>query len=383
MLRLRIKQLVGMLSLICLASSDVVIAAGALDKGHGALLYDAMQRSGPDSARTNVPGQWKENILAFNAGATASTQILRLYPYSGDIEMYCTGLNDDCIYSGPKQNVFVYYAPKAGHGQASVAAYRAAFPKATIMPIIDGSTKSTLLKALGSSEVGTRTADLVAETVCADLNVDGVFFDLEPLDIAIPGQFAFYKEISHKFSSALCIDEKHPEGRVFGVFLSPYKISDWGALADAFGSNGYAAVSAYDVGDVMPPVPVNIRRYIASVRGMLISMDKASKANKIPYTVVIPAASSFSEFEKFGFYDASLPPPNFKLQTDYTSYGITQLAYIKAVHKIIRERAKSAHYMGTDYWAWSQFKSPDPKKNQMLLPAIPEGDVVTYLQQYG
>ena len=383
MLRSRTKKLIGMLSLVCFASSSVVIAATPLEKGHGALLYDAMQRSGPDSARTNVPGQWKENITAFNAGATASTQISRLYPYSGDIEMYCTGLSDDCVYSGPKPNVFVYYTPKAGHGQASVAAYREAFPKATIMPIIDGSTKSTLLKALSSSEVGKNTADLVALTVCADANVDGVFFDLEPLDISVPGQFAFYKEISHQFESASCIDENHPRGRIFGVFLSPYKISDWPALADAFGSNGYAAVSAYDVDDVMPPVPVNLRKYISSVRGMLSRMDKASKANKIPYTVVIPAASSFSEFEKFGFYDASLPPPNFKLQTDYTSYGITQLAYVKAVHKIIRARAKSAYYMGTDYWAWTQFKSPDPKKDQMLLPAIPEGEVETYLQQYG
>ena len=155
-----IKKVVAMLGLVCFALPSVTMAM-PLKKGHGALLYDAMQASGPDSARTNVPGQWKDDILAFNAGAKKRKKISRLYPYSGDVEMYCTNPSD-CIYSGPKQNVFVYYAGKAGYGQDSVAAYRAALPKATIMPIIDGSTKSALLKALSSSNVGKNTADLVA-----------------------------------------------------------------------------------------------------------------------------------------------------------------------------------------------------------------------------
>lgn len=377
---LRNKGFVGVVCLFSLSTSIAIAAVPA--KGHGALLYDATQPSGPDSKRTNSPGQWKANITAFNAGATDSTKISRLYPYSGDIEMYCKGPSD-CIYSGPKQNVFVYYTPPGGYGKDSVAAYRAAFPKAVIMPIIDGSTKSSLLKALSYSEVGTNTADLVANIMCADPNVDGVFFDLEPLDISSPGQFAFYKEISKQFASSACIDTNHPAGRVFGAFLSPHKISDWGALAEAFGSNGFAAVSGYDVKDVQPPVPVTMHAYTASVTGMLLSMNAASEKYKIPYTVVIPAASSFSEFNKFGFYDGSIPPPNFKLQKDYTPDGITQVGYMKAACAIMIAQAKSPYFIGTDYWSWSQYKSPDPKKNQMLLPAIPEGEVVTYLQQFG
>jgi len=382
MLSFNIKQVAGVLAMVCCVSSSVLMAAVPA-KGHGALLYDATQPSGPDSKRSNSPGQWISNITAFNAGATDSTKISRLYPYAGDIEMYCTGLTDDCIYSGPKQNVFVYYTPPAGSGEASVAAYRKAFPKETIMAIIDGSTKSSLLKALRYSEVGTNTADLVARTICADSNVDGVFFDLEPLDIGSPGQFAFYKEISKQFASSACIDANHPSGRVFGAFLSPHKISDWGALAAAFGSNGFAAVSGYDVDDKQPPVPVTMHAYTASVTGMLLSMNAASEKYKIPYTVVIPAASSFSEFNKFGFYDGSIPPPNFKLQTDYTPDGITQVGYMKAARAIMKAQAKSPYFIGTDYWSWNQYKSPDPKKNQMLMPAIPEGEVVTYLQQYG
>lgn len=382
MFGLRIKHVLGAISVVFGALSSVVMAA-VPSLGHGALLYDVTQPSGPDSTRANNPGQWKNNIKAFNAGAKKSAQILRLYPYSGDIEMYCTGLNDDCIYSGPNQNVFVYYNSPSGYGKDSVAAYRTAFPQAKIMAIIDGSTTSSLLKALSYSSVGTKTADLVADTICADPNVDGVFFDLEPLDISSPGQFAFYKEISRRFASASCVDEKHSEGREFAAFLNPHKISDWSALAAAFGDNGYAAVSGYDVGDVQPPVPVSMHAYTASVTGMLMTMDAASKENKIPYTVVIPAASSFSEFNQFGFYDGNIPPPNFKLQKDYTPDGITQVGYMKAARAIMMAQAKSPYYIGTDYWSWSQYKSPLPKKEQMLLPNIPEGEVVTYLQQYG
>ena len=379
MLSLKNKEVVVLFCLLNLSVS--VSMASVFEKGHGALLYDATQASGPNSARTNDPGQWINHITAFNAGATSSTDISRLYPYSGDIEMNCTGPSD-CIYSGAKQNVFVYYTTASGgYGEASVAAYRAAFPQATILAIIDGQVAGPYLKPLSYAEVGTDTADLVARTICADPNVDGVFFDLEKLDITVPGQFALYNEISRQFASAVCIDANHPTGRVFGAFLSPGRISDWSAVAAAFGSNGHAVVSGYDVA-AAKPVPVDIHAYTSSVTGMLLTMDAASKAHKIAYTVAIPAASSFSEFTEFGHYDGSLPPPYFKLQKDYAP-NITQLAYMKAARAILMAQAKSPYYMGTDYWSWSQYKSPAPKKNQLLEPALPEGEVVTYLQQYG
>jgi len=382
MLGLGMKRLVAVFLVFLFTSFSVGMAAAVIESGHGALLYDVTQASGPDSARTNDPGQWVSNITAFNTGATSSTNLSRLYPYSGDIEMSCTGPSD-CIYSGTKQNVFVYYTTASGgYGEASVAAYRAAFPQATILAIIDGQVKGAYLKPLTYAQVGTDTADLVARTICADPNVDGIFFDLEKLDITVPGQFAFYKEISRQFASALCIDANHPTGRVFGAFLSPGRISDWSAVAAAFGSNGHAVVSGYDV-VTASPTPVSIHAYTSSVTGMLLTMDAASIKYKIPYTVAIPAASSFSEFTKFGFYDASLPAPHFKLQKDYTPEGITQLVYMQTARAILMAQAKSPYYMGTDYWSWSQYKSPDPKKNQLVEPARPEGEVVTYLQQYG
>jgi hypothetical protein len=232
------------------------------------------------------------------------------------------------------------------------------------------------------TEVGTATANLVVAQVCHDPNADGVFFDVEPFDISVPGQFAFYSALSKQFSSATCIDENHPNGRVFGVFLSPNKVSDWGKVKAAFGNVGYAAVSAYDIQDTNPPVPTALRLYHSSVTGMLGTMDAASKTNKISYKVVVPWAASFGEFNQYGLYDASNPPSDFKLIKDYTPEGITQLTYVQAARAIITATCKSPYYLGMDGWSYSQYKSPQPQASQLVLPAIPEGEVVSYLQNY-
>ncbi len=296
--------------------------------------------------------------------------------------MYCEEPST-CIYSGDKQNVFAYYNPPA-YGKSSVAAYRAQFPDALILAIFDGQTKSKLLQALRSAKVGVGAAGVLAREVCNDENTDGIFFDLEPFNIAIPGQFALYQAIAKQFASESCKDKKHPNGRVFGIFLNPNKIAprDWGKVAAALGPNGFVAVSAYDVKDTNPPVPVSIEAYTASITGMLKKMDAASRANEIPYTVVIPAAASFSEFNQFGFYDPSNPPSDFRLQRDYTPDGITQIGYVKAVRDIILTSCKSPYYLGRDMWSWTKYKSPNPSTGQMLMPAIPEGEVVQYLQNH-
>ncbi len=261
-----------------------------------------------------------------------------------------------------------------------MAAYRTTFPTALILAIIDGSTKSTLLAPLSYTAVGVATADLAANVVCADSNVDGVFFDLEPVDMGVPGQFAFYKEISKQFSSGVCIDSNHPNGRVFGVFINPNKVGDWGRVSAALGNNGFVAVSAYDIRDTNPPVPTSLTLYHSSVTGMLQTMDAASKSKKIPYTVVVPWAASFGEFNQYGLYDKNAPS-DFKLIKNYTSEGITQLAYVKSARSIIMANCKSPYYLGMDGWSWTQYKSPKPKVGQLLLPRIPEGEVVEYLQQ--
>lgn len=344
----------------------------------GAFLYDAVFSAGPQSSHTSDPGHWKNHLLDFNNQATSTAAINRLYAYSGDIEMYCS-TTTDCVFSGPGQNVYIYYAAPAS-GQASVAAYRAAFPHAKIYATLDGNTKGEYLKPLTYAAIGRATADAMAKIICADPNVDGVLYDLEPFDNNSAGQMALYKRTSVNFASRKCIDKNHPTGRTFGVFLSPNKITDWSAMATALGSNGFLVVSGYDLGDAItsPPTPTPLFDYQNRLAAIVKNMDSKSTQYKIKYTVGIPASASFSEFSQFGYYDAENPPSFFKLDTDYEP-AITQLAYMQAAVGVLSANSKSAYYLGADYWGWGQYKSPNPAAGQLLMPNIPMGDVVRYL----
>lgn len=366
--------------ILFLTISCMTSAASLPSKGHGALLYDASYSAGPDSSQTNDPGQWSTNIQQFNSGANASSQITRLYPYSGDIKMTCT-TPSACIYSGPDQNVFVGYDSPA-YGQASVAAYRTAFPSALILAIIDADTTS--LPLLSDVSVGQGTANVLTAQICADPNVDGVFFDLEPFNFSVgQGQYALYKQVSINFASSACIDAKHPNGRTMAIFMNPNKVTDWTVVPGMLGNNGYLVVAAYDINDTTPPRPTPYSMYTSSVTGKIQTfMDPNSKQYKIPYTVAIPASSSFSEFEQLGTYNTAYPN-DFQVITDFTTQGFTQLAYIQSARAILLQNAKSAYYLGTDYWTWQQYASPDPQIGEILLPNIPPSSVVQYLQQYG
>lgn len=348
--------------------------------GHGALLYDATQSAGPESAVSNDPGQWISNIQQFNAGATASSQITRLYPYSGDIKITCTDPTA-CVYSGSSQNVTVGYDSPQAFGQDSVSAYRAQFPNALILAIIDADT--SVLPLLSYVQVGVGIANSLTQQICADPKVDGVFFDLEPFNFdPNQGQFALYKQTSINFASSQCKDAAHPQGRVFAIYMNPNQVTDWSVVPGMLGNNGYLVVAAYDVDDTTPPRPTPYSLYTSSVTGKIQAfMDPNSQQYKIPYTVAIPAAASFSEFEQLGSYDASYPS-DFKVTTDFRP-AFTQLAYVQSARAILMQNAKSAYYMGIDYWSYSQYKSPAPKLGQLLMPNIPNSSVVQYLQQYG
>ncbi len=352
-----------------------------ISKGHGAILYDGTQPSGPNSTESNSPGQWVSNITAFNAGANAASTITRLYPYSGDIKINCPNGASSCVYSGLNQNVFVGYNTPA-YGQASVSSYRASFPNALILAIIDADTTS--LPLLSNLDVGTGVAGVLTSQICADPKVDGVFFDLEPFDFNQgQGQFSLYKQTAINLASPACIDINHPKGRVMAIFVNPNKVNDWSIVAGMLNNNGYLVVSAYDVNDQIPPSPTPYNLYTSSVTGKIQAfMDPNSIQYKIPYTVAIPAGASFSEFEQFGYYNTGYPS-DFQVSTDYRKLGFTQLAYVQSARAILLANAKSPYYLGTDYWTWSQYISPSKSQNEMLLPNIPSATVISYLQQFG
>lgn len=353
--------------------------AAVVSKGRGGLLYDADYSAGPSSKQTNNPGQWASNISSYNAGTTTDRAINRIYPYSGDVEMNCT---DNCVFTGSGKNVYVYYNTPA-FGQASVASYRTSFPGATIMPIIDGSTSGALVRPINNPTYAIQLAQITADEICADPNNNGVFWDLEPFEDTSQGQLTFYQQISKLFAASTCQDSTNPAGRQFSVFVNPNKITKWGRVATMLGSNGFLVVSGYDMsGSKSPPTPESIQFYQKALRTMLTTMDAASMKYKIAYTVAIPAAASFSEFDEYGNFDSS-KPGNFNLIQSWISEGITQLGYIQAAISVVNSTCKSPYFKGLDFWSWGVFKSPAPTKDWLLQPNIPPADVLSYLQSNG
>lgn len=379
------------LGVLCLSSSVAMAITGTLGvlgKGHGAYVDDTTYSAGPTSSTTNDPGSWAPNIAVFNLGAirrlypqqavSASTEITRLYPYSGEIIWNCTGpvaVNgalSPCFYSGPGQNVFVEYKTPA-YGEASVAAYRSAFLTMNIFARIN--MRYSYNDPITYTEVGVGTADVVASVICSDPNVDGVVFDVFPSFINTPGEFAFYRELGQQFSSTLCKDATHPRGRSFGVMLNPNDVDggNWLSLAASLIRQGYLIVQGFNLG-------FGVSVYARELNDRVSKMDEMSKLHNIKYTVAIPAAASNREFSATGSYQPSTPPCDFAA----SSPGYPQLDYVSAARTNIFATATSYNYYGMDYDGWSQFRGnlSGNKINYPCNPDVAEG-VVSYLQQHG
>jgi hypothetical protein len=371
-----------------LVASNLLFAAQptTLTPGQGGIIYDAFQASGPTSTKTSKAGQWIDNLNTFNAPGTAYP-ITRFYVYGGDIEISCTDPSK-CV---PGVDIVVPYSTAAGgFGQESVAAYRAAFPNQLILATIDGQL-STLPLLKTSQVVASQVSTLITDQICADPNVDGVFFDLESFEAsAFQPQSALFK-LYHQTSTALrenssCRDANHPNGKFMAIFMNPNKLGPvtagqgpWEYVQGILGSNGYLVVGSYDVNDVCPPVASSpTGTYFHSIAGKLITfMVPNSEKYKIKYSVAIPAASSFSEFEKYCLFDSS-KPDNCSLES---SSGFQQVEYLKSARGVIYQNCKNpALFMGVDYWAWNQYVVPCVK-TKILLPNIPTGAAVSYMQQ--
>ena len=345
----------------------------------GALLYEIDFPNGPCSHGANNPGQWVQSLTDFNNGATPANTITRLYPYSSDIEITCTNPNviNTCSIS-----------PGYASGSASVSAYHTAFGTAKIIPIVD-----IAFKYLNNSLLKTNTtlADSVAQSLvtqlCNDPNVDGVFFDLETQGgLSSPGLFEFYRKMSTLLASSQCVDTAHPTGRYMGVYLTPIN-DDWASAQAMFAgnNNGYLAIPLYDVKGFTPiPTPDPLTTYNSYVTSALGHANTFAKQYKVPYTIISPAAASFGTFQKYGIYNASQQPPTyFQLITDYSLSNATQLAFVQNV-KNVACLNQNPYYMGMDYWAWNQYVNPGVNSDgtcQLLMPNIPDTNVVAYLQK--
>lgn len=340
-----------------------------LPYGHGGLLYDAFPPDGPEAnpntnPTTNHPGFWNTAITNFNAPGIKNP-LTRLYVYGTSIDT-----------SGDTQTVNY----NNSFAIDSVAAYRTNFPNLTILAIVDGTPGQLKQGDSNTLALAKALATSLATQVCADINVDGVFFDIEPTKFSYQGLFTLYQTTGNLL--AQCTDSKHPNGRYMGVYAY-VTTADGNLVKPALGSKGFLAVPLYDVQDSQPPTPTNLTLYNSSIKSYVSNSDDNSSLYQIPYTVIGPAASSFGEFEQYGTYTPpppTLPAPyNFTLIKDFTP-NITQLLYMTSVNGTTLKYAKSPYYMGVDYWGWNYFISPMPKENQLLLPSYPSDSMVNYLQ---
>lgn len=374
---------------LCAVSSPLVaLQPTTLTPGQGGIVYDAYQANGPTSTKTSQAGQWIDSINAFNAPST-TYPITRLYVYGADIEIPCTDPSA-CV---PGVNIFVPYSTASGgYGEASVAAYRKAFPDLLILATIDGQLSDIPLLST-SPTVASQVSTLITDQLCADPNVDGVFFDLESFEASAfqpqSALFKLYQQTSTTLrESSKCRDTRHPNGKFMGIFMNPNKLGPvtpgpgpWEYVQGVLGENGYLVVGTYDVHDVCPPVASSPNgSYFHSIAGKLEAfMVPNSEKHKIKYSVAIPAASSFSEFEQYCTYDTSKPND---CSLDSSS-GFQQIQYLQSARGVIYQHCKNPSlFMGVDYWAWNQYVVPcSNMKNKILLPNIPTGAAAQYLQQ--
>ena len=262
--------------------------------------------------------------------------------------------------------------------KASVASYRQSFPNVTILAIVDG-TPGVLTNGDSTTlQLAKDLATSLAAQICADSNVDGVFFDLEPTKFGYQGLFTLYQTTSTLLSRKSCQDQNHPNGRYMGVYAY-VNTADGNLVKPALGSNGFLAVPLYDVQDSQPPTPTDMNTYHSSVKSYISNSNINSQNYNIPFTVIAPAAASFGEFEQYGTYDTS-KTNNFNLISNFYPQ-IQQVNYLTIVVANTLKYATSPYYMGVDYWAWNYYVSPIPKNNQMLLPSSPNSKTISYLQK--
>ncbi len=329
-----------------------------LQKGTGGLIYDACCSDGPCRDSVNNAGEWISTLQSFSPLQGSS---IRLYVYGGSITQ--TG---NCSF------IVNYTYPD------SIAKYREVYPNALILAIIDATSDDVAALGACADSVGKSISDSLSPQICADSNVDGVLFDLEPANFAVGlGQYGLYKETALNFSATTCTGPSHPNGRFFGVFSNPnnfYITNQWPIVEGALVGNGpnnvgFLVIGAYDVTDgTQGPTPYSL--YKSSIGGKLGAYtDPQSKQYHVPYTIAIPGGASFGEYQYYAEY---ISPTQTNIIHDYTNV-VTQPGYVSLALQIILASCTSPYYLGVDYWGWSQYVWPDHATNNILLPNTPNG----------
>ncbi len=383
-------------------------------KGNGTWLYDAQFSDGPTGAAYTKAGLWAKHINDYNKGARAGSKIDQLFTYGGNLEMYCLGSGESSPGTAcNSKNLLVLYYPPAFYnanldiaklgesGFHSTQEYKrltALLKQEThtdvqIIPIIDGRvdnpSSNDYLNAFNHMDKKTAQtfADNVARVYCADNDVAGIQFDIEPfrMDNNHMGQVYFYERMAdvlagkHPSLDLRCKNAHHPDGRSFSVFTFPQHITARVAEVLDKNKNGYAVYSLYDleqpgkakqtIGGQVLQINTPQEYYGLVMHELRKAMHKATEyaPNYVYFQVAIPAAASVHEFES----------------VNGDSTGYTQLDYIKSAMRAINDSGvrQNPYFLGIAIWGWSVYMTYPPHSANVFQPSWPQQDVLQYLQQ--
>lgn len=335
----------------------------------GALIYDISYPSGPTSHGTIDAGQWVSDIRSFNNGAKPANQLVNLHPYSADIEISCTDPGNISTCS---------IIPGFQAGNASAAAYAAAFPNARIMPIVDIAQNYLNNKLLlTNTDLADQVAEKLVAQLCSDDNVTGVFFDLEVKNgLDNPGIFEFYRKMSTLLASSTCVSSSFPKGKFMGAYLTPVG-DDWTKAQAMFAgnNNSYIAIPLYDVSAFSnPPRPDPISAYASYVKSALQRAMTESQTHSVPFVILVPAGASFGTFQSYGNYISS--PPYYQVVKDFSKTNATQLLFTQTARNAACNIA-TPYYMGMTYWSYNQYIYSG---GFLRMPNIMDAATISYLQ---
>ncbi|MDX1504473.1 MAG: hypothetical protein R3221_02070 [Spongiibacter sp.] len=361
--------------------------------GHSAWIYDSLNL--PGKPRQLQAGYHIDAINDYNRRAGKHQRLSAVYSYHGSLEMYCPGKNAKRCKEN--QLILSLATPaKRGRGNSdkgsSLAHYRQGVQpqddshRVAAVAVIDGVVNGDYEGSLeGFNELPRHLAegfaDKVSASLCADPTIDGVQFDIEPLNLDTKnGQYYFYRRIAENFSGTRslagvnCKTSAHPEGRFFSVFapvraLAPNSMSA-ANMAEIVNThrNGYMIAPIYDLDGSPLGHATSVSDYLRMAMQQLSQLNDWANQAKVPFKVGIPAAASVHE------YVGCNGPPCRNSKAAATS----QLAYVKSVITALDSSGARDNplFLGNAIWAWSRGISHG---GASFTPQTPPEEVLDYL----
>lgn len=272
-------------------------ASGQPPRSISVWIYDQEGAFTKDGVKKKDPGQYIADLNTWNKNAAAGNEINELYTYGADMEMY-SGNDLEAYYTTPikvlTKDAPNHYITKDNYnGPLNVALYKDqvklkdVHAKIYMSPIVDGRFDTGYLTGFSglSKDDVTAYADLVANQICTDTNVDGIQFDLEPAKLTEPNQVTFYNRLSVDFQAKT---SSLPSCRTKNRYLSIFTFAQWlgnpsqsPELAKLLKQPNFEVVdSLYDVpGDSATATPAEYQKNVANEITTLMEVQKQAGFN--------------------------------------------------------------------------------------------------------